>query len=540
MPARISPDGDGGGDAGGPPSSSSPSSSSPPVDRSLLDSLRSMRAMELKVELDSLSVPTRGILEKEELVRRLYDARIVAARRPPRQTSAADDDEDDDDDAANEGKKETSKKKKKKCRRRDDDDDDEDDVDGAATPGGRHAAGPPPPAHDGARTGDVGKRRTIIATPFTYFELGPSGPVVAAARSRRDGADDGVGTVCIRPSRGRYAAIKVQLTNKEESSSSSLSPSNADAVVVEWTLLVDTACSGLVLSPDAVRRANDNRPGTMRVTNNAGTMTMAGSSSLGTTSVASWDEGRYRMTVGGGEEIVGNGSNVAACQDIGALPAGLDGIIGLSLLGRYDRVDFDYANGELRLSSNREIDDDDDPRDVPNGDGDAVVVVARCALRLTRLRVYAADVTLDGRGPVGMLVDTGASSTFLNRRGVSDMRLSMHSPPLIEPIRGEAIGAMGADNLALRLTHRYRLRRRWNLVAENTSLGGLGLAGVEIREGGGEGDGRNIDIGDLPVLEALGGDGVGGILGADLLMMCDVVRFSGLNTGSPTMILMQR
>ena len=69
-----------------------------------------MRAMELKVELDSLSVPTRGILEKEELVRRLYDARIVAARRPPpRQTSAADDDEDDDDDAANEGKKETSK-----------------------------------------------------------------------------------------------------------------------------------------------------------------------------------------------------------------------------------------------------------------------------------------------------------------------------------------------------------------------------------------------------------------------------------------------
>ena len=107
----MSPDGDGGGDAGGPPSSSSPSSSSPPVDRSLLESLRSMRAMELKVELDSLSVPTRGILEKEELVRRLYDARIVAARRPPRQTSAADDDEDDDDDAATEGTKETSKKK---------------------------------------------------------------------------------------------------------------------------------------------------------------------------------------------------------------------------------------------------------------------------------------------------------------------------------------------------------------------------------------------------------------------------------------------
>ncbi len=172
--------------------------------------------------------------------------------------------------------------------------------------------------------------------------------------------------------------------------------------------------------------------------------------------------------------------------------------------------------------------------------GGAAHGFVRPPLRLTRLRVYAADVTLDGRGPVGMLVDTGASSTFLNRRGVHDMRLSMHSSPRIEPIRGEAIGAMGADNLALRLTHRYQLRRRWNLVAENTALGGLGLAGVEMREGDGEVDGRNIDIGDLPVLEALGGDGVGGILGADLLMMCDVVRFSGLNTGSPTMILMQR
>jgi len=50
-------------------------------------------------------------------------------------------------------------------------------------------------------------------------------------------------------------------------------------------------------------------------------------------------------------------------------------------------------------------------------------------------------------------------------------------------------------------------------------------------------DGINIDIGDLPVLEALKGDGVGGILGADLLMMCDLVRFSGMNKRSPTVTL---
>ena len=97
---------------------------------------------------------------------------------------------------------------------------------------------------------------------------------------------------------------------------------------------------------------------------------------------------------------------------------------------------------------------------------------------------------------------------------------------------------MGADNPALRLTHRYRLRRRWNLLAENMALGDF-CPGIEMRKGR-EVGGSDIDIGDLPVLEAVGGDGVGGILGANLLMMCDVARFSGLNTGSPTMILMQR
>ncbi len=147
---------------------------------------------------------------------------------------------------------------------------------------------------------------------------------------------------------GRFAAIKVRLKDKETSSPFS----SDDGTIVEWMLLVDTVGSGLVLSLDAIRRANNDRPGTVRVTNNAGTMTMVGSSSLGTTSVASWDKARARMTVGGAD--IGDGNNVAACQDVGALPTGLDGIIGLSFLRRYVRVDFDYANGELRLSD-REI-----------------------------------------------------------------------------------------------------------------------------------------------------------------------------------------
>ena len=84
--------------------------------------------------------------------------------------------------------------------------------------------------------------------------------------------------------------------------------------------------------------------------------------------------------------------------------------------------------------------------------------------------------------------------------------------------------------MALQLTHRFVLKRRWNLITENA----YSPAGIELDVKNG---GVNVDIGDLPVLETLKGDGVGGILGADLLMLCDVVRFGGLNGRSPTMTL---
>ena len=151
---------------------------------------------------------------------------------------------------------------------------------------------------------------------------------------------------------------------------------------------------------------------------------------------------------------------------------------------------------------------------------------------------------MDGRDPVRLLVDTGAASTFLNWKGVSDLNLSESSPQIER--NTESLGAMGADNMALQLTHRYILQRRWNLVGKSTAringagsenyTPGLSLRGTDYFNTGGV----NLDIGDLPVLDALKGDGVGGILGADLLMMCDVVRFCGLNGRSPTMILMKK
>ena len=456
-----------------------------------------MRVKELKRELESLDVSTRNALEKEELVQRLFVAR----------TSGSGSGGEGEDDS------ERSKKKKKKKKRRHYEDDDGDEVvargsgstinDGSAettrettentSSGSKDTAETASEYDENLRSVDSYDRWTITA-PFIYRELAASKSV--AAENAKD--------IFIRPSQGKFAAINVRLENSSS--------------FIEWTLLVDTACSGLVLSPDAVACANEQCPGIVEVASDVGaTMTMAGSSQGA--AVARWNS-RTKMTVQGVEI---NHANVAACQDIGALPAGLDGILGLSFLDQFACVDFDFVNNELRLERSNP-----DPR-IPN-DND---IVAQGPLRLTRLRIYTADVTLDGRGPVKMLVDTGAASTFLNWRGVADMRLSSSSPQ-IAPIR-EQIGAMGADNRALQLTHRFRLKRRWNTVAENTAVGdrcpGIGLPDDRYSD---------IDISDLPVLETLKGDGVGGILGADLFIMCDVVRFCGLNGGSPRMILMKR
>ncbi|KAL7535375.1 hypothetical protein ACHAXR_011128 [Thalassiosira sp. AJA248-18] len=447
-----------------------------------------MRVRELKLELESLNVSTQNALEKEELVQRLYNARLSS-----------------DSGSSNSGESKQGKKKKKKRRRYDDEDvmgtsemESTTVIDSAkseteSVPTNKWAGDTDSsnPATAAAPT----KNGWTITTPFIYHELETSKSVAA------QNAED----IYIRPSAGKYAAITVQLKKEGQPSS------------IEWTLLVDTACSGLVLRPDAVARANQQCPGILHTISNAGTMTMAGSSQGA--SVAKWDS--YTKLLVGGLEI--NHANVAACQDIGALPSGLDGIIGLSFLDQFACVDFDFVNNELRLDRM-----DLDPL-IPNMND----IVAQGPLSLTALRIYTADMTLDGRGPVKLLVDTGAAGSFLNWKGVSDMRLSTSSPQ-IEPIR-EQIGAMGADNMALKLTHRFTLKRRWNLVAENNAVGDF-CPGIGLRDN----ERSDIDISDLPVLEGLKGDGVGGILGADLLMMCDVVRFCGLNGSSPTMILMKQ
>jgi hypothetical protein len=190
-------------------------------------------------------------------------------------------------------------------------------------------------------------------------------------------------------------------------------------------------------------------------------------------------------------------------------------------------VDFDFANGELRM---HKVIPEISLRDTE------MSIVAEGSLDMTKLGIYTVDTILDGRGPVKLLVDTGAASSFMNWSGVADLGYSSSSEQ-IEPIR-DAIGAMGADNLALQLTHRYVLKRRWNIQTKDKAEGiyspGIGLRGTKFDAG------LKVDIGNLPVLDALRSDGAGGILGADLLMLCDVVRFTGLNGALPRIILIKR
>jgi hypothetical protein len=156
---------------------------------------------------------------------------------------------------------------------------------------------------------------------------------------------------------------------------------------------------------------------------------------------------------------------------------------------------------------------------------DDLEVVAEAEMALTKLGIWTADVTLDGRGPVKMLVDSGAASTFLNWKGVSDLSLSRDSP-LVESL-SSPMGAMGSDNVAMELTHRLTVRQNLNL-GKRPSCSGLPLSG----------DGIAIDIGDIAVLDALSSDNVGGILGIDVLMQCAVVRMT-FNGPVPRIKLLQ-
>ena len=81
------------------------------------------------------------------------------------------------------------------------------------------------------------------------------------------------------------------------------------------------------------------------------------------------------------------------------------------------------------------------------------------------------------------------------------------------------------------MTHRYILNNGFDLV--NRELNSSSSSGVYLRNA----ERVKIDIGTIPVLDVLGAEGVGGILGGDLLMQADVLRinFKGRHAGKVTL-----
>jgi len=244
----------------------------------------------------------------------------------------------------------------------------------------------------------------------------------------------------------------------------------------------------------------------------------------------------------------GFGSLPVAVQDIGALPPTVDGIVGLSFLNQFRSVVFDFARGELLLFHNTGDAKATTTRTPPTPIDDSTTttttmeLITDAQMNYCRLGIWTVDVLLDGRGPVRMLVDTGATASYLNWNGIiNDMNLSKDPPhPLVER-NTESLGAMGADNQALALTHRFVLKRRFMFDRVSSSdqfMTGLDLT-MDSGGGGGGGGVMNIDIGDLAVLEQLQSERINGILGSDLFMRCDVLQLS-FNRSSPRISLLQK
>ena len=324
----------------------------------------------------------------------------------------------------------------------------------------------------GMKAGTTQSTTSTISIPMDFHSLTPD----KAVHSRNS-------NVFLRPSPGKYPSINLNI------------PGNARPM----TLLVDTACSGLVVRPDIVDMYNLPKLNTgVTMTAAGGTMTGASVSQL---NKAKLDDGTILDDL------------MVAGQDIGALPDKLDGIIGISFLDQFKSCNFDFKNSNLILRKKNSSDDSSMAKD-------NIEVLAKSHMNLSRIGVWVVDVTLDGRGPVKMLVDTGAASSFLNWEGVSS--LNMDRDHALITRNTDAIGVMGADNTALALSHRFVLKRRVNLTSDPSSVGPFDPRGIDITEFGSV----NIDIGNLPVLDALKSEGVGGILGSDILMMCDSLYFN--------------
>ncbi|GAX22978.1 hypothetical protein FisN_15Hh127 [Fistulifera solaris] len=198
----------------------------------------------------------------------------------------------------------------------------------------------------------------------------------------------------------------------------------------QLNLLLDTACTGFVLRPEIVSKYN------LPSFTTPVTMTGAGGQA-GSTGLTQLD--KFKV----GDQSFG--PLPAAVQNIGALPKGLDGILGLSFLSRFECVEMDFSKGKVTFFHEK-----------PAPKPDNLEVVAEGEMKLIpRLGVYSVNVCIGDRGPVEMIFDTGASASLLSWKGIADLGLSKSSN-FVQPLTTR-MGAMGSDNTAIQLSHRINI-----------------------------------------------------------------------------------
>ena len=272
-------------------------------------------------------------------------------------------------------------------------------------------------------------------------------------------------------------------------------------------VLVDTACSGFLLTPSAVRKNN------MQTISAPVTTTAAAGVSTGG-GVTQID----RFTFDDNKEILG--PLPAVVQDTGVLePLGLDGIIGISFLGKYACTEIDLERSEIALYKT-------DYR--PPYDESDLEVIAEGEMSPTRLGIWTVDTAFAlGEGkqgtPIKMLVDTGSTSTILSWKGLQDgLGLSRSSPEV--QLQG-GTGAMGLDGMGMSLTHKIEVNQPIRF-GRPRGRSPPTYSGLSI----GESQKATIDIGEIAVVDQqLAADNVGGILGMNVLSKASMIRmvFSG-------------
>ncbi|GAX23406.1 hypothetical protein FisN_15Lh127 [Fistulifera solaris] len=258
----------------------------------------------------------------------------------------------------------------------------------------------------------------------------------------------------------------------------------------QLNLLLDTACTGLVLRPEIVSKFN------LPSFTTPVTMTGAGGQA-GSTGLTQLD--KFKV----GDQSFG--PLPAAVQNIGALPKELDGILGLSFLSRFECVEMDFSKGKVTFFHEK-----------PTPTLDNLQIVAEGEIKLIpRLGIYSVHVYLGGKGPVEMIFDTGASASLLSWKGIADLGLSKNSN-FVHAL-STRMGAMGSDNTAIQLSHRINISSKID-IGKPGSYPGILLGAGSKR--------LSMDVGDIPLLKNLENQGVGGILGIDALARCAVLRFN--------------